>query len=164
MKQLVIIDVLSVAAGFVLRAAAGAEVIGVPISPWLYVCTVLGALLIAMGKRRHELVLLEESAASARQILQEYTVPLLDQMISAITSATIIAYSLYTFSAENLPSNHSMMLTVPFVLYGTFRYLYLIHQKGAGGSPEEILLTDRPLLITVLGWGATATAILYLFS
>jgi 4-hydroxybenzoate polyprenyltransferase len=164
LKHIVILDVLAVAAGFVLRAAAGATVIGVPISPWLYVCTILGALLLALGKRRHELVLLEGDVVRTRRILQEYTVPFLDQMISVVTSATIIAYSLYTFSAENLPDNQAMMLTIPFVLYGTFRYLYLIHLKGVGGSPEEILLTDRALLATVLGWVLTSIAILYVFS
>jgi 4-hydroxybenzoate polyprenyltransferase len=164
LKHVVILDVLAVAAGFVLRAAAGAVVIEVPISPWLYVCTVLGALLLALGKRRQELVLLEGSVIATRRILREYTVSLLDQMISVVTSATIIAYSLYTFSAENLPDNQAMMLTIPFVLYGTFRYLYLIHLKGEGGSPEEILLSDRPLLVTVLGWVATSIVILYLFA
>ena len=162
LKQVVILDVLAVAAGFVLRAAAGAVAIGVPISPWLYVCTVLGALFIAFCKRRHELLLLQASAGDHRRILQEYTVPLLDQMISLVASATVIAYSLYTFSAENLPENHAMMLTIPFVLYGIFRYLYLIHVKGDGGSPEEVLLSDRPLLATVIGWGAASTAVLYL--
>ncbi len=161
LKHIVIIDVLAVAAGFVLRAAAGAIVIDVPISPWLYVCTILGALFLAFSKRRHELVLLEGSAANHRRILQEYTIPLLDQMISVVTSATVIAYSLYTFSAEYLPRNHSMMLTIPFLLYGIFRYLYLIHMKGIGGSPEEVLLTDRPLQATIAGWGLACVVILY---
>ncbi len=161
LKHLVILDVLAIAAGFVLRAVAGAVAISVPISPWLYVCTVLGALFIALCKRRHELLLLQNTAAEHRRILQDYSLPLLDQMISVVTSATLIAYSLYTFSAENLPKNSAMMLTIPFVLYGILRYLYLIHVKGSGGSPEELLLTDRPLLITVLGWGATSVAILY---
>ncbi len=162
LKHLVILDVLAIAAGFVLRAAAGAVVISVPISPWLYVCTVLGALFIALCKRRHELLLLQDAAAGHRRILQDYSLPLLDQMISVVTSATLIAYSLYTFSAENLPKNSAMMLTIPFVLYGILRYLYLIQVKGSGGIPEELLLTDHPLLITVLGWGATSVAILYL--
>lgn len=161
LKHLVIIDVLAVAAGFVLRAAAGAVVIDVRISPWLYVCTVLGALFLVFCKRRHELVLLQASAVNHRRILQEYTVPLLDQMISVVTSATVIAYSLYTFSSENLPKNNAMMLTVPFLLYGIFRYLYLIHVKGVGGSPEDLLLSDRPLLATVLGWGIASVLILY---
>jgi 4-hydroxybenzoate polyprenyltransferase len=162
LKHIVILDVLAVAAGFVIRAAAGAVVIGVPISPWLYVCTMLGALFLVFCKRRHEMVLLEASAASHRRILEEYSIPLLDQMISVVTSATVIAYSLYTFSAENLPRNSAMMLTIPFLLYGIFRYLYLIHVRGVGGSPEELLLTDRPLMATVFGWGVLSTLILYL--
>ncbi len=162
LKHVVIVDVLAVAAGFVLRAAAGAVVITVPISPWLYVCTMLGALFLAIGKRRHELVLLEGSATNHRRILEEYNLPLLDQMISVVTSATVIAYSLYTFSAENLPRNGAMMLTVPFLLYGIFRYLYLIHVKKVGGAPEDLLLSDRHLLATVVGWGITSVLILYL--
>lgn len=162
LKHLVIIDVMAIAAGFVLRAAAGAVVISVPISPWLYVCTVLGALFIALCKRRNELSVLQDSAVGHRRILEDYSIPLLDQMISVVTSATLIAYSLYTFSAENLPKNSAMMLTIPFVLYGILRYLYLIQVKGSGGSPEELLLTDRPLMATVVGWGATCIVILYL--
>lgn len=163
LKNIAIVDLLVVAAGFVLRAGAGAVVIGVPISPWLYVCTMLGALFLATSKRRHEMVLLRDVASEHRRILQAYTVPFLDQMISVLASASVIAYSLYTFSAENLPKNQAMMLTIPFVLYGVFRYLYLIHTKGGGGTPEEALLTDKPLLATVLGWGAASTAIIYLF-
>lgn len=162
LKHMVIMDVLAVAAGFVIRAAAGAVAISVPISPWLYVVTILGALFIAISKRRHELLLLQSNAANHRKILEEYSVPLLDQMISVVTSATVIAYSLYTFSAENLPKNHAMMLTIPFLLYGIFRYLYLTHMKDVGGSPEEVLIADRPLLVTILGWGLVSTAILYL--
>lgn len=162
LKHMVIMDVLAVAAGFVIRAAAGAVAISVPISPWLYVVTILGALFIAISKRRHELLLLQGNAANHRKILEEYSVPLLDQMISVVTSATVIAYSLYTFSAENLPKNHAMMLTIPFLLYGIFRYLYLTHMKDVGGSPEEVLIADRPLLVTILGWGLVSTAILYL--
>ncbi|MHB1159784.1 MAG: decaprenyl-phosphate phosphoribosyltransferase [Chloroflexota bacterium] len=161
LKHLVILDVLAVASGFVLRAAAGAVVIAVPISPWLYVVTMLGALFLSIGKRRHELVLLQDSAVHHRPILEEYNLPLLDQMMSVVTSATVIAYSLYSFSAENLPENGAMMLTVPFLLYGIFRYLYLIHTKGVGGSPEELLLSDRHLLATILGWGALSVVILY---
>ena len=161
LKHVVIVDVLTVAAGFVLRAAAGAVVIAVPISPWLYVCTMLGALFLAIGKRRHELVLLEGSATNHRPILEEYNLTLLDQMISVVTSATVIAYSLYSFSAENLPRNGAMMLTVPFLLYGIFRYLYLIHVKQVGGAPEDLLLSDRHLLATVFGWGVLSVLILY---
>lgn len=162
LKHVVILDVMAIAAGFVLRAAAGAVVIAVPISPWLYVCTVLGALFIALCKRRHELALLQDGAADHRRILEDYSIPFLDQMISVVTSATLIAYSLYTFSAENLPKNSAMMLTIPFVLYGILRYLYLIHVKNSGGSPEEVLLTDGPLMATIAGWGATCVVILYM--
>lgn len=162
LKHMVIVDILAVSAGFVLRAAAGAVVIGVPISPWLYVCTLLGALFISIGKRRHELVLLQASASDHRRILEQYSVPLLDQMLSMVSAATVITYSLYTFSADNLPRNHAMMLTIPFVLYALFRYLYLIHVREVGGSPEEVLLSDRPLLLAIAGWMVASAAILYL--
>src|SRR5579883_1024190 len=163
LKHVVLIDVFILAAGFVLRAAAGAVVVGVPISPWLYVCTVLASLFLGLGKRRQEIVLLSNGAGNHRRILEEYSIPLLDQLIMIVTSSTIMAYSLYTFSAENLPSNHTMMLTIPFVLYGVFRYLYLMHQRNAGGSPDEVILSDRPLLMTALLWLLTAGAVLYLF-
>ncbi|MGH2457946.1 MAG: decaprenyl-phosphate phosphoribosyltransferase [Chloroflexota bacterium] len=162
LKHVVLIDVFVIAAGFVIRAAAGAIVVSVPISPWLYVCTVLASLFLGFGKRRHELVLLSEGAGSHRPILQEYSLPLLDQLIVIVTAAAIMAYSLYTFSADNLPIDHSMMLTIPFVLYGFFRYLYLMHQRGGGGSPEDALLGDLPLLTTGVLWLLTATVILYL--
>ena len=121
LKHIVLIDLFVIAAGFVIRAAAGAIVVGVPISPWLYVVTVLAALFLGLGKRRNELVLLSQGASSHRKILDEYSLPLLDQLIVIVTSATVMAYSLYTFSAENLPADHSMMLTIPFMLYGLFR-------------------------------------------
>ena len=163
LKHIAIVDLLAIAAGFVLRAAAGAVVIGVPISPWLYLCTMLGSLFIAASKRRHEITLLQAGAGEHRRILQEYTVPFLDQMIAILASASVIAYSFYTFSAENLPKDQAMMLTIPFVVYGIFRYLYLVQAKGAGGTPEEALLTDGPLLATVVSWGLASTLILYLF-
>jgi 4-hydroxybenzoate polyprenyltransferase len=163
LKHVVLIDVFSIAAGFVIRAVAGAIVVGVPISPWLYVCTVLAALFVAMAKRRHELVLLSTSAGRHRRILEEYSPELLDQMITVVTAATVMAYSLYTFSADNLPKNHAMMLTVPFVLYGIFRYLYLMYMKNGGGSPEDVLLKDVPFLANAVLWMATAVAILYVF-
>jgi 4-hydroxybenzoate polyprenyltransferase len=162
LKHVVIIDVFVLAAGFVLRAVAGAVAVNVPISPWLYLCTVLASLFLGLAKRRHEILLLSEDAVSHRRILEEYSVPLLDQLIMIVTSATVMAYSLYTFSAENLPADHSMMLTIPFVLYGIFRYLYLVHQKDGGGSPDEQLLTDRPLLVAAALWLLTAVAVLYL--
>ncbi|MDA8219642.1 MAG: decaprenyl-phosphate phosphoribosyltransferase, partial [Dehalococcoidales bacterium] len=163
-KHIVILDVFGLSAGFVIRAVAGAAAVAVPISPWLYVCTVLGALFIGINKRRHELLLLESQANAHRPILQEYTAELLGHMTSVVTSTLVMAYSLYTFSAPNLPENHAMMLTVPFVLYGIFRYLYLVHVKNGGGSPEEALLTDVPLLLDALLWLVASVVILYTLS
>jgi hypothetical protein len=151
-----------VASGFLLRVAAGVPLVEAErFSPWLYVCMTLLALLIGFGKRRHELVLLQENAGEHRQSLQEYNLSLLDHVISIVTASTLLAYALYTFSAPNLPSNHTMMLTIPFVLYGIFRYLYLIHVKGMGGAPEEIVLSDRPLQAAVLLWGLSVVVVMY---
>lgn len=152
LKHVVILDVLAVSAGFVLRAIAGAEVIDVPISSWLLICTILLALFLALGKRRHELLLLEDNAVHHRKILYEYSPGLLDQMISVATASTVVAYALYTMSAETIEKFHTdnLKYTIPFVLYGIFRYLYLIHQKSGGGSPEKILLNDKPLLIDII--------------
>lgn len=163
LKHRVILDVFSVAAGFILRAVGGAAVIQVPISPWLYVVTILLSLFISFSKRRNELTVLEDAAPNHRAILREYTPELLDEMIAVTTASTVISYSLYTFSAENLPKNHAMMLTIPFVLYGIFRYLYLIHVKNEGGSPEELLLRDRSLATAVVLWCLAVVAILYFF-
>jgi 4-hydroxybenzoate polyprenyltransferase len=160
LKHIVIIDLFVIAAGFVLRAMAGAFAIDVPISPWLYVVTALGALFLGINKRRAELELLESGAKSHRKILDDYTIPLLDQMGAIVTGALLIAYGLYTFTAENLPANHSMMLTIPFVLYGIFRYMYLVNVKREGGAPEEILLKDVPIMLTAIGWVVTAGIIL----
>lgn len=160
LKHLVILDLLGLALGFVLRAVGGALAVGVPVSPWLYLCTLLGALFIAIYKRRHELTLLADGAADHRPILAEYTTGLLDQMASVVTASTVVAYALYTVTAENLPQNHAMLATVPYVLYGIFRYLYLVHRHDAGGSPEDVLLTDRPLQLTAGLWLATAMIIL----
>jgi len=162
LKNLVIVDVLVVSAGYVLRVAAGVIVTGVPFSPWLYVCTTLLALFISFSRRRHELLILEGTADEHRTTLNEYTPHLLDEMTSVVTSTTVIAYSLYTFFAPNLPPNHSMMLTIPFVLYGIFRYLYLIHVRNEGGTPEELVFKDKPLLLDIALWGLTVLSVLYL--
>ncbi|MGK4006291.1 decaprenyl-phosphate phosphoribosyltransferase [Sorangium sp. So ce1036] len=162
LKEMVILDVLVIALGFVLRAVGGAVVLGVDISPWLYTVTLLGALFLGLAKRRHELVVLGD-AAQHRPILKEYTRGMLDQLIGIVTAGTIMAYSLYTFTAANLPANHLMMLTIPFVIYGVFRYLYLIHLRQEGGSPEEVLLHDRPLIGAILLWASSAGVILAFF-
>ena len=150
LKHIPILDVLILASGFVLRVGGGVSIIQVErFSPWLYLLTMLLALYMGFGKRRTELSTLAEAANSHRRVLDGYTLPFLDQLIAIVSSTTIIAYSLYTFSAPNLPEDHSMMLTIPFVVYGIFRYLYLIQVKQEGGAPEELLLTDRPLQIAV---------------
>jgi 4-hydroxybenzoate polyprenyltransferase len=161
LKHLVILDVCVIAAGFVLRAAGGAIAIDVPISPWLYVCTALLALLIGFGKRRNELSLLECNASAHRANLDAYTLPMLDQLTGVSASATVVAYALYTFDANATPGAQAMMLTVPFVAYAVFRYLYLIHHSELSGSPELLLFRDRPLLASIVGWGVTSLAILY---
>jgi 4-hydroxybenzoate polyprenyltransferase len=167
LKHYVIVDVLLVALGYLLRVTAGALIIHVAISPWLYICMTLLALFMGFGKRRGELVLLGRNgqttgASTSRKVLEDYSLSFLDELINLVSSATVMAYSLYTFSADNLPKNHAMMLTIPFVLYGIFRYLFLIHIKGEGGAPEELVLTDRPLQITFALWGLSAVLILYL--
>ncbi len=162
LKNVVIIDVMLIAAGFLLRVAAGVPLVDAKrFSPWLYICMTLLALLIGFGKRRHELVLLKENAQMHRQSLQEYNLSLLDHIISIVTASTLLAYALYTFSAKGLPANYTMMLTIPFVLYGIFRYLYLIHVKGMGGAPEEIALSDQPLQVTVVLWGLSVIIVMY---
>lgn len=163
LKNIVIIDVFTLAAGLVLRALAGAAAIGVPASPWLYVCTILIGLFIGFGKRRQELVLLEEDASNHRLILREYTPEVLDEMIAVTTASFVMAYSLYTYIAPNLPNNHTMMLTIPFALYIIFRLLYLVHIKNEGGSPEEMVLRDKPLFSAIVLWGVAIVGILYVF-
>ena len=163
LKRLVLVDVLALSGGFVLRAVAGAVVIDVPISPWLYICTGMGALFISFGKRRNELALASPGDTDAREALEGYSLPVLDQLIALVAAATLMAYSLYTFTAENLPSNHTMMLTVPFVAYGLFRYLHLLHVRNLGESPEEVLFGDTPLRIAVLLWLAAASGVLLVF-
>jgi 4-hydroxybenzoate polyprenyltransferase len=163
LKHVPIVDVLILAAGFVLRVHAGVTLIHVErFSPWLYVVMTLLALYLGFGKRRAELALLAQGAGSHRKVLDGYTIPLLDQFILIVSGTTIVAYSLYTFSAPNLPPNHSMMLTIPFVLYAIFRYLYLIQVKHAGGAPEEILLSDRPFQLALFLWSLTVLAVFYL--
>jgi len=164
LKHIVILDVLVLAALYVLRVGAGVELIQVArFSPWLYIFTVFLALYLGVGKRRAELNLLADSANSHRPVLQGYTLPLLDQLITIVSSMTIITYSLYTFSAENLPDNHAMMLTIPFVIYGIFRYLYLVQVEHSGGAPEEVLLSDRPLQFTLALFAIAILLIFYVF-
>jgi 4-hydroxybenzoate polyprenyltransferase len=169
LKNIVIVDLFVLAAGFVLRAAGGAVAIGVSISPWLLVCMTLLALFLGLAKRRHELLLLEEGAGTHRHILKEYSSSLLEEMISIVTASTIMAYSLYSFFGaewETMPYRYTnripfMMLTIPLVIYAVFRYLYLVYQKNSGGSPEEILLGDIPFLVNMLLWGVSVVVILY---
>jgi 4-hydroxybenzoate polyprenyltransferase len=161
LKHAAIVDVLVLATGFVLRAIAGAVVIGAPISPWLYVCTMLLALFLALGKRRQEIVLLSQGASGHRPALDHYTIPLLDQLIQVVTTSLVVSYMLYSFFAESVPRNHTMMFTIPFVLYGLFRYLYLVHVRGEGGAPEEVLLRDWAIGLCVVLWGVAVVIILY---
>jgi 4-hydroxybenzoate polyprenyltransferase len=164
LKHIVILDVLAIAIGFVLRAAAGAVAIGVPISHWLLVVTILLALFLALSKRRHELVLLANGAAEHRPILGEYSPYLLDQMISVVTASTLVAYIFYCISPETVQKFGTDMLglTIPFPLYGIFRYLYLVHRREGGGSPSQMLLNDRPLLVCVALWVLAVVVIVYL--
>jgi 4-hydroxybenzoate polyprenyltransferase len=163
LKHVSILDVLIVSSGFVLRVAAGVALITVVrFSPWLYMITILFSLYIGLGKRRAEMNLLAQGANAHRKVFEGYTIPLLDQYITIVSGMTIVAYSLYTFSAPNLPDNHAMMLTIPFVVYGIFRYLQLIQIGHAAGAPDEVALKDRPLQTTVVLWGLTVIAIFYL--
>jgi len=163
LKHVPLIDVLVLASFYILRVTAGVTLIEVKrFSPWLYVVTSLFALFIGLGKRRAELVLQIDNSNESRPALDGYSIGLLDQLINIVSGTTIMAYSLYTFSAPNLPENHSMMLTIPFVLYGIFRYLYLI-QVGKGGAPEDIALTDRPLQGAILLWSFTILMIFYIY-
>ncbi|HUG38435.1 MAG TPA: decaprenyl-phosphate phosphoribosyltransferase [Candidatus Limnocylindrales bacterium] len=163
LKHLVILDVLTVAVGFVLRAVAGAVAIQVEISGWLPICTVLVALFLALGKRRHEYLALSGGAAAHRPILAEYSEALLDQMIAVVTASTVTAYALYTMSPETVGRFHTRLLplTLPFVLYGVFRYLYLLYRRELGGNPSDLLLSDRPLLINTLMWILSLMILIY---
>lgn len=163
LKHVPLIDVMIIASGFILRVAAGVALIQVErFSPWMYVVTTLLALYIGFGKRRAELTLLSKDADQHRKVFNGYTIAFLDQLITIVSGTTIIAYCLYTFSAPNLPDNHAMMLTIPFVIYGIFRYLYLIQVKKAGGAPEELIIKDLPLQISLLLWGFSVLIIFYL--
>jgi 4-hydroxybenzoate polyprenyltransferase len=163
LKHFVILDVLTIAAGFTLRAVAGGAAISVPVSHWLLVCTSLLALFLALSKRRHELVLLAEEAPDHRPSLDQYTPYLLDQMIAVVTASTLIAYAFYTISPETTEKfgTDLLSLTIPFPLYGIFRYLYLVHRRDLGGSPAELLLNDRPLLVCVALWAFAVVLIIY---
>ena len=163
LKHVVIVDVLVVAIGFVLRAAAGALAIGVAISGWLLICTILLALFLALGKRRHEVLTLEESAARHRPILAEYSAALLDQMIAVVTASTVTAYALYTMSPETVAKFHTSLLpmTLPFVLYGIFRYLYLLYRRQLGGNPSDIVVRDRALVLNTLLWLAVVLLLIH---
>lgn len=165
LKNIVILDILVLSAGFVLRAFGGAAVIDVLITPWLLVCMLLLAIFLSVGKRRHELTLLEGGAGEHRRILAEYSVPMLDQMMAIVTASIIMAYSMTTYSAPVAPKEPypMLMITIPFVIYAIFRYLYLIYQRGGGGAPEELLLKDLPLAASVVLWGITVLGVLMLF-
>jgi 4-hydroxybenzoate polyprenyltransferase len=156
LKHVVLLDVLVIAGLFVLRAAAGAEAVDVRISPWLLLCTLLLALFLALAKRRGELVLVGAEATPGRPVLEGYSLALVDQLLAVVAAATISAYSIYTFTAHS----DAMIATVPFVVFGLFRYLLLVHRRDLGEEPEEVLLTDVPLVLAVLGWAGTAAAIL----
>jgi 4-hydroxybenzoate polyprenyltransferase len=159
LKRIVLVDVLAIAGLFVLRAAAGAQAVDVRISPWLLICTGLLALFLALGKRRAELVLVGADATPGRTVLQGYSLALVDQLVTVVAASTVIAYSLYTFTARE---SDTMMVTVPFVVYGVFRYLLLLHRNGLGEEPENVLLTDVPLLLTIVAWATTCAVILAL--
>lgn len=165
LKNLVIIDVMMIAGFFVLRVVAGVVTVDVSnFSPWLYVCVSLLALFLGFGKRRHEFALLEEGAASHRASLAHYNLPLLDQILGIVTTSGLLAYTLYTFEAKTaLAQDGHMLLTVPFILYAAFRYLYLIHVEKRGGAPEDLLFEDRPFLLSVLLWGLSVVGVIYLW-
>lgn len=162
LKNEVLLDVMSIAAGFVLRATAGALVIDARQSPWLITCAALLALFLGFAKRRHELVVLDRGSGRHRPVLEHYNEMMLDSLLSTVSSATIVTYGLYTFFSHSGQEAYYLMLTIPFVAYGLFRYLYLVHLKNLGGSPEEILLTDKPLIVNIVLWLASVAAILYL--
>jgi 4-hydroxybenzoate polyprenyltransferase len=163
LKHIVIIDVFTITIGFSIRVFAGAMAINIEISSWLAICTFLLALFLALNKRRHELIILETDAGKHRKVLADYNIYFLDQMISVVTASTVVAYALYTLSEQTIHKFHTtyLVFTVPFVIYGIFRYLFLVHMKKRGGSPEMMLITDLPLLIDIMLWIGTAGIIIY---
>ncbi len=163
LKKILLVDVLTISSGFILRAVAGAVVIGSPISSWLYICTGLASVFVVLCKRRAELAVAGDHAQDQRGVMRAYTLPVLDQLITVTASATLVAYTLYTVASENLPENHAMLLTVPFVVYGLFRYMYLVRGKDLGETPEDIILTDIPLNIAIVLWLVAAGAVLIAF-
>ncbi|QZN78983.1 decaprenyl-phosphate phosphoribosyltransferase [Paenibacillus sp. DR312] len=160
LKHLVILDMMTIAAGFVLRAIAGGVLIHVPFTPWFLICTMLLSLFLAIGKRRNELTLLEGNTGSHRKVLDNYSITLLDQFNTIVTTATIISYSLFTFTSDR---TIHLMWTIPLVIYGMFRYLYLIHMKNQGGSPDRVLFEDKPILITVMLYVISVITIFAIF-
>jgi 4-hydroxybenzoate polyprenyltransferase len=164
LKHVVLVDVLVLASFYVIRVMAGVTIIDVErFSPWLYLSTTFLALFMGIGKRRAELFMARETGVNHRKVLHSYSLEYLDQLITIVLTISILAYSLYTFSAENLPENHIMMLTIPFVIYGIFRYLYLIQVEGHGEAPEEVLFNDRPFQVNLMFWAASVLAIFYIF-
>ena len=164
LKHIAILDVLFLSSFYVIRVVAGVTIISVErFSPWLYIATTFVALLMGIGKRRAELLNAQAEPRNTRKVLSSYTLSYLDNLLLIVLTITIITYSLYTFSAPNLPDNHITMLTIPFVIYGVFRYLYLLQVEGHGEAPEEIVLTDRPFQINMLIWGTSILLIFYLF-
>jgi len=164
LKNIVIIDVVSLAAGFVFRVLGGAVIISVVASQWLILCTILLSLFLGFSKRRHELILLEDSATSHRKVLEHYSPYFLDQMIAVVTASTLICYALYTMSKDTIEKlgTSKLIYTIPFVLYGIFRYLYLVHQKEEGGSPTEIMFTDKPMIINICLWVISSVVFIYI--
>ena len=163
LKKLALIDVFTISAGFVLRAVAGAVVIDSPISPWLYICTGLAAVFVVLSKRRSELANAGDQAQEQRGILGAYSLPVLDQLITVAASSALVSYTLYTVASENLPENHAMLLTAPFVVYGLFRYMFLVQRRDLAETPEDIILTDMPLIVAIVLWLATAGTVLIAF-
>ena len=157
LKHVALLDVSAIAALFVIRAAAGAEAVHVPISGWLLLCTALLALFLALAKRRGELVLVGAKRSPGRPVLEGYSLELVDQLVAIVASSTVIAYSVYTLTARD---SKALLATVPFVIFGVFRYLLLVHRDDVGEEPEQVLLTDLPILLAVAGWIVTAAAIL----